>query len=310
MAGRIRRTVAAVVMIAIACATAGTAVAGSGGTPVLTGSKRDVYPAATPGETVLGFSRNADGKPNHFDAYIRKTGLPAVKVNLRGQGFAGGLDGTTFVFQSLYRGRSDLRLYNTATEQISSPSAKVNTDRWEWRPTISGNHLLFSRFNPDAAGITDRILLANTATDEVTVVDKQERNKPRYLVAGQVSGNWATWESQLAQTATANVRLYNIVSGNRQILPLRSGRVQYAPSVNANGDVFYIRSKPGCGRSVVLRAHPRGGTDAVVTALPAGFDVFKTYAVDNPGAGTGTTVYYDLYNCTTGALDIYKVSVP
>lgn len=310
MAGRTRWTAAALVVITAVCLAAGTAAAGGGGTPVLTGPKRDVYPAATPGETVLGFSRNADGKPNHFDAYIRKAGLSAVKVNQRGQGFAGGFDGTTFVFQSLYRGRSDLRLYDTSTGKISNPPASVNSDLWEWRPTISGNHLLFSRFNPNAAGITDRIVLADISADQITTVDKQQPGKPRYLIAGQVSGDWVTWESHLAQTDKLNVRVYRISTGRTEILPLRTGRVQYAPSVNAAGDVFYVRSKPGCGKSAVIRTHPRGGTDAVVTALPAGFDVFKTYAVANPGAGTGTTVYYDLYNCTTGAIDVYKVSVP
>jgi hypothetical protein len=289
--------------------TAATAEAGSSGTPVLAGPKRDVYPAATPGETFLGFSRNANGKPNHFDVYVKEPALAAVKVNPRGQGFAGGFDGSTFVYQALYQGRSNLRLFNAASGAfLPNPSAKVNTDQWEWRPTISGNHLLFSRFNPDAAGITDRIVLANTATDEVKLIDKQERNKPRYLIAGQVNGDWAVWESQLFGTEKLNVRLHRISTANREILPLRRGRVQYAPSVNSAGDVFYVRSKPGCGLAVVIRMHARAGTDSVVTTVPRGFDVFKTYAVDQPAGGV--TVYYDVFNCATHGIDVCKVTVP
>jgi hypothetical protein len=309
MPNRSRRIVATLVVMTVAFMTAAAAEAGSSGTPVLDGPKRDVYPAATPGETFLGFSRNATGQPNHFDVYVKEPSLPAVKVNPRGQGFSGGFDGSTFVYQSLYRGRSNLRLYNAASGQfLPNPSANVNTDLWEWRPTISGPYLLFSRFNPDAAGITDRIVLANRTTDKITVVDKQERNKHRFLISGQVNGNWVVWESHVAQTQKLNVRVYRISNGARQILPLRRGRVQYAPSVNDAGDVFYVRSKPGCGKAVVIRQHPRGAADSVVTTVPAGLDVFKTYAVDQ--AGGAVTIYYDVFNCATGAIDIFKVSVP
>jgi hypothetical protein len=309
MRKRGRRMLAILVVTAVACMVAATAEAGSSGTPVLVGPQRDVYPAATPGETFLGFSRNADGMPNHFDAYVKKPGLPPVKVNPRGQGFAGGFDGSTFVYQALYRGSSNLRLFNAASGVfLPNPSAKVNTDQWEWRPTISGDHLLFARFNPTAAGITDRIVLANTRTDEVKLIDKQERNKPRYLVAGQVNGDWAVWESHVAQTQKLNVRLYRISTSSRLILPLPAGRVQYSPSVNSTGDVFYVRSRPGCGVSVVIRRNDRSGTDSLVTTIPSGSDVFKTYAVNQPGGGVA--VYYDVYKCSTGAIDIYKVTVP
>lgn len=309
MRTRSGRMLAAIAAAAVALATAGAAEAGSsGGTPVLTGSKRDVYPAATPGGTTLGYSENAPGAPNHFDAYV-KQGSAASKINVRGQGFAGGFDAGNFVYQSLYQGRSNIRLYDVGgARHLANFGAKVNTDRWEWRPTISGDHLLFSRFNQDATRITDRVLLYDTANDTIITLDKQQPGKPRFLIAGQVNGNSAVWETQVAATRIVNVRLYRITQQDTQILPLPRGKLQYAPSVSDAGDVVYVRSSRGCGRAVVIRMRTAGGADSVLTAVPSGFDVFKTYTVDE--AGGGLTVYYDVFRCATGGIDIYKVSVP
>jgi hypothetical protein len=310
MGHRWSRIAAAGALAAVALGVVPMAEAGGGGTPVLAGPKRDIYPAATAGATFLGYSENAAGAPNHFDVYVKPASGAAFKINGRGQGFSGGFDGSTFVWQFLEHGQSDLKRYDASTRRpIAAFSSKVNTRFWEWRPTISGNHLLFSRFDPGAASVTDRILLANTSTGDVVFLDRQQRGKPsRYLTAGQVNGDFAVWDSHVAHTRKLNVRTWTISTSTLHIVPLPAGRVQYSPSVSASGDVFYVRSAAGCGNGVTIHKRAANGTDTRLVSLPQGSDVFKTYAVDE--AGSAVTVYYDVYNCATGGLDVYKVTVP
>jgi hypothetical protein len=58
----------------------------------------------------------------------------------------------------------------------------------------------------------------------------------------------------------------------------------------------------------VIRENVPGVSDTALATLPAGYDVFKTYAVDEGGGVT--SVYFDRFNCSTGkGGDIFKVTV-
>jgi hypothetical protein len=102
------------------------------------------------------------------------------------------------------------------------------------------------------------------------------------------------------------VVLYQISTHHTDALIPPTNKLQYAPAVNPNGDLFYVRSNVGsCGRSVVIREAQNGGADIPLTAIPRGYDVGSMVAVDE-GGGT-TTVYFDRVNCSTGFYDSYKI---
>src|SRR4051812_4196659 len=109
----------------------------TGPTLVLGGTGSQLLPSATPGATWLGFSASRPGAPNSFDAYVKQSGQARIKVNTSGVAYAGGIDGTTFIYQHVGFGQSNIALYDFMTPAHSTPSG-VNTKAWEWSPSISG----------------------------------------------------------------------------------------------------------------------------------------------------------------------------
>jgi hypothetical protein len=86
------------------------------------------------------------------------------------------------------------------------------------------------------------------------------------------------------------------------------GKVQYAPTVDHAGDLFYARSNIGvCGGRMWSSA--RRSTAAATCPLakiPRGYDIGVMNAVDE---GAGVTVYFDRLNCNSGFYDSYKIVV-
>jgi len=104
---------------------------------LVTAKGKQVLPSAAPAGAYLAYSQSRPGRPNQYDVYVKPAGRRRYKVNARGQGFAGGIDGTTLIWQRARTRHSDLRLFDLASQTGSVP-AGVNTRRWEFWPTISG----------------------------------------------------------------------------------------------------------------------------------------------------------------------------
>ena len=103
-------------------------------------------------------------------SHDRRRAGDAFKVNAAGtQGANGGIEGDLLVYQQFERGRSDLRFFDLGSKDRTSPPRGVNTRRWEYWPTISGQWLLFGR----RAGDESReIILYDLSTRDATRLDE------------------------------------------------------------------------------------------------------------------------------------------
>jgi len=109
---------------------------------VVTAVGRQFEPAATPAGAYVAYDQSRPGHPTRFDVFVKPEGLARYKVNKRGQAQTGGIDGTTLIYQSIRKGQSNLRLFDLASHVRSTP-AGVNTRKWEYRATLSGDWILF-----------------------------------------------------------------------------------------------------------------------------------------------------------------------
>lgn len=239
-----------------------------------------------------------------YQLYMQRSGQPKVRVNrARTQGFSGGFDGETFVYQETRGTQSNLHFYDVANGGRSAPPAGVNTRHWEWHPTVSGEWLLFGRIN--TAARVDLVLLRNLVTGETRRLGRLRWGRGTIAEPGQVSGNYAVW---YRCTPACDVFLYDIAAGTTTRIPNPNRRQQYDPSVTSDGTVYFVRSGRGCGTSVRLVRHPLGGPSRALASLGAGRDSFHTYALENDD-GT-TSLFFDRVRCRTGAFDVLKVIDP
>jgi len=289
---------------ATALAAAGVAHATLTQVPVMTGPSDQLTPAAA-GDT-LTWAHNGSNNTGSMNAYLRVGSAPVVKLNGTGtQGFAGGISGDTVIFQRLSSGQSDIRLYNAASHTYPGLPAGWNTNAWEWRPTISGNLVLFGRQSGSGSTFTSKVFLGDRSSGHLTLLATRTG---RYAIAwpGQVNGNYAVWYQCSDTRVSCSVLRYDVAAGTTTVIPntFASGKVQYAPSVAADGTVYYAHSGSACGASVSLVRQPLAGPKAVLVSFNKGIDVDTTYTDDTTGT---PIVYYAKGSCSTWALDIYKV---
>ena len=273
--------------------------------PVVTAKGRQFEPAATPAGANVAYDQSRPGHPTQFDVYVKPTGLARYKVNKRGQAEAGGIDGTTLIYQSIRNGQSNLRLFDLVSHVRSTP-AGVNTRKWEYRASISGDWILFGRAWGSHPTNYQVVLHNTNTTAETRILAELINRRHSQLDAGQVNGDFATWDQVNFHTSSTNVFLYQISKRAKRKIPEPSGKLQYYPAVTPTGNVFYVRSGRGCGHHVVLREYS-SVTDTQLAKMPSGYDVFKMFAVDE-GSGV-TSLYFDRYQCSTAKSHIYKLTV-
>jgi hypothetical protein len=292
----------AAAVVALAAVTAAQALLSA--TPVVKRKGWQYLPAATVGETYVAYT-NAPRHGGPYVLYVRPNGGSRVAVNRKGFAYDGGFDGNTLIYQLAFfrRGVSDIHLYDAAT-QVKSLPAGVNTRAWEFSPTMSGNRILFGRQSPRH----EKVILRDENLSTSRVVAHMRFRNHVALQPGQVNGDWATWGHYSFVTKLGNVFRYQISTQTTQRIARPANRAQYASSIAPNGALFYVRSRRGCGRHVVIRESVPGEADVALHRLPRGYDVYKTYVVDE-GAGE-FSVYFDQSSCSSNRSDIYKVTVP
>lgn len=300
------RRLIAVAGAVVACLTAmgGTAAAALEQVPVKSTALREELPAA--GAGIFAWSQNSARHSQVDNVWVEVGGAAPVRLNPRNTfAEAGGVDGDQVIFDqiNLNTFANGIRIWNATTHTFSTPHG-VNTRALEYRPTMSGPWILFGRFGAHA----DRAVLHNTATGE-TIVLATDRSGEIAIHPGQVSGNWAVYD---VCRRVCNVYRYDIAGGTTTRLrnTLR-GRFQYAPSVTADGTVYFVHSGAACGQNVRLVRQPLGAGPQVLVSFNPGRDVLsKTQAV--PDAATGTDLYYDKFRCSsrTTNSDIFEVVAP
>ena len=285
--------------------------------PVFTSSANEETPASdwNGADEYIAFAKSRPSNAHAFDAYFGQldtstsppTVVSPVKLNRSGQAFMGGMDlaNNRVVFQSIRRGQSNIRFYHPSSGTRSD--AGVNTSKWEWRPTVSGNWLLFNRdsltsplqqvFLKDLSGTTPLQRLAYTRRDANTTF------------AGQVNGSYAVW-TRCTPRCAVYVRDIAGATTTRLTNPSTTRRYQYAPSVTPDGRVYVARSSSSCGSNVrIFRYDPPITTATIATQvgeIAPGADTFSSFARDN-GDGT-VSVFYDRVNCGTNRWNVYKIT--
>jgi hypothetical protein len=208
---------------------------------------------------------------------------------------SGGMDARTLVVQVIRNHGSDLELFDLKTRRFREPPRGVNTRAWEWHGSISGRHLLFGRF--DGVNAYD-IVLADLSSGQERILDSV-RGHGAYSEPGQVSGRYAVWAG--CPDNFCSIYRYDVANGSRLRVPGDYRHVAYAPSVAANGDVYYGYAQRGCGSAVQLRRFRRGTGSRVLQTLGAGYD-FRFSNTD------GRRVLFDRVRCSRGNFDIFAAN--
>ena len=299
-AARLVVPIAALCLVVIGAS--GAASTSTDPVPVKATTRNEVTPAA--GGGFFTWAKSRRGHPHIYDVWAQAEGqATAVKVNAPGtSGFGGGIDGTKFVYQQVKNYNSDLRLFDLTTGQRTNVPPGINTQRWEWGPTISGDWLLFAR---GAYRSTQQMILRSLSTGEQRVLDRVSGTRNSFQ-SGQVSGNYAAWSKCVG--SRCDVLRYDIGAGTRTAMP-RNGRLLYAASVMASGAVYYMSGRSTCGEAQLVKTTLDGRTFILFDSGSAR-DVNATYVEELPARppnGPGARIYLESRKCSIQRNDIYSL---
>lgn len=268
----------------------------------------------------LVWSAATEERPNRSNSYLMAGGKDPVKLNAKGtHSFFVTIDGTTAVYQ---QGNAtgaefddDLWFFDAVTGERAEAPDGVNSGSLEFRPSLSGDHLLFTRSDTNTVKFKDasvEVVLYDLATDTETVlVTLQARN--HYLVSDQVNGDWATYEScrwsREQDYYDCQVTRYRISTGESVELP-NPGVQQYAGALSADGTVYLTRQRGReswvCGKDTKIVRMPVDGPGTVIASFPDGKDVLTSFAFDE--ADGSTTLYLDRLVCDNGRSGVYRIA--
>jgi hypothetical protein len=301
------RTRSLVGVAAVVCASLGATLAYAAivPSPVVVRKGWQYLPSAAPAGAYVAYTEFRHGRGT---LYVHQPGQPRVAVNSKGSAYNGGFDAGKVVYQQINaRGtRSRITLYDVASQTTSHPDG-VNTGTWQYEPSMSGDWVLFGRTTAHRFAV---LLHNTTTTDTIRLV--RHRRRGVLLDPGQVNTSpgpdaWASYSVFSKRTHVSNVFRYHLTGGTTEKIPRPAGRAQYSSSIAPNGTLFYVRAKLGCGKHVVIRQNVPGVSDTPVVSLPAGYDVYHTFVVDEGGGEL--TLYYDRASCSSNRSDIYSVTV-
>jgi hypothetical protein len=280
-------TLAVVMAALVATASSARAAAPE---PILDGPRVGEYQPIRGGGWIA-WQQNTRKRPNHYDLYVRPVGGGSTfRVNAKGlSGANGDIEDNLLVYQQFRKKRSGLRFFDLTTHDRSKPPAKVNTEHWEYWPSMSGQWLLFGRLMLNG---TRRLILFDLSTGKGRVL-AQVRGESSFLAPGQVNGDWAVW-SRCASESPCNVLRYRISTEESDIIDNPHHREQHSPSVDANGTVYFARGNGECGNRVRLIRERLDGSDEELWRLPNGDDIGRTHLQVRPH---GNTVLYDEFSC-------------
>ncbi len=262
----------------------------------------------------LVWSANKEATPNHYHSYVQADGGQPVRINPMGtQSVSATIDGTTIVYEEVSPRDNDLYFTDAVTPNRQPPPEGVNTKASEFRPSLSGDFLLFTRTNDNRVAFRNsyrRVVLVDVTTGEETVL-RERLSRRTYLIGDQVNGDWATFEACRFgdfQYSDCDVFRYQISTADLTKLD-NPGRQQYAGGVSADGTVYVVRSGNkdywACGLHARIIRMPLAGPNEVIARLPDGKDALTTFAYDETGGST--TLYFDRFGCRGGSSGIYRI---
>jgi hypothetical protein len=285
----------AVLAVLLALVTGSAATAGVVATKVEGGA----------GDQILGqrntdwgvWTSNTRDHPRAYNAYGRMIGSPRFRINPAGsQGFAGTLLGDTSqaIYQKIDRGSSNIYLYDLDAKQQTSPGAGVNTDLWEWQPSVSDGFVLFGRNSFRTRSSPWKVMLFDRTTHTFKTLDSVTY-RCGCIYPGQVTDQYATWTKC---TAACQVWVYDIGAQQAARVPNPSTQYQYWPGVSeSTGDIYFVGADDCGSGTQILRWNPtQKGGPGVVYTLPQGFNVSVSLRVTDDGGGH-QDLYFDRQVC-------------
>lgn len=241
----------------------------------------------------------------NFNPSIRAEAIgsdASFRVNPQGTfAFTGGIDGSTLIYEQFTdTQKSDLVMVDLSMRTELEVPDGVNTDAWEFAPSISGSHLLFGRTIRHG----EEMILFDTSTDTSQVIATRTSTEQRLKGALplQVNGNYAVWEQSAIKRKTGDlisrdIILYDIAAATTTKLPKTDPERPslYGPSVDQDGTVYFGRSSFACGENAQLVSRQLDGTESILYAFPTNKNFRFSSAVDNPD--NTTDVYFDRFDC-------------
>lgn len=283
-----------------------TAASAGDGTPIRATRLLEERPVS--GSGYLAWAQNSRRHPRLYKVYARYGAGKPFLVNRRFQGFPGSISGKILAYQEFApaRGVSSIRFYDLQRRRHVAVARGVNSSLWEWRPSLSGDWLLFSRND----GRSESVILLNIRTRSQVELDRgRMRSDGNYGIAGQVNGNFAVWHRCPRGDRPCVVFRFDLTTRVKTPLAPPLGFIHYAPSVAADGTTYLVRSEYACGVSVELWRYPLAGGPVSLLGLPAGRDISNTYVETRIGPrGTINDVYHDRGSCDVNRFDLWTYS--
>lgn len=294
---RRRRSILAGLTLAVALTSHPVAVSAEA-TKVRATRAVEFRPAASEG--FLAWSQSPRNNLDRITARVKPDGEGIFRVNPAGtQGWVGGTHEEVLAYQQVRGGSSRIRLFDMGTRSHLPVPAGVNTNRWEWLPSISQGHLLFNRFFPRTN--RSQVVLVDRADGSSGVVATATRG---FLQGTQVIGDHAVWV-RCRPAIQCRVFRFTISTGDVEQVPKPERAFDSSPSVDPSGTVYFARSGPRCGRNATIRRHVFGDGTTLLQRLPRNLDVESTFVLED---GTGTRqVLFGRFHCIRTASDVYKV---
>jgi hypothetical protein len=284
------------------------------GTPVVA-TKANEFDAAGSAAGYTSYSSNSLANPSLYNAYLLTPAKKRIKLNAaKTLGYAGGIDGSTVVYQQISGSNSDIKLYDTTSKVRSNPPSGVNTRAWEWDPTISGNYLLFGREPSSCSVNCQQVILFDTSTHTSTVVASVNfpASTKGVLFPGQVNGDYATWTFCHGKVWTCSTSVRQISTSTTTAIPNPTGKSDYYSGVTSDGTLYFAQGTPsstGCFTGVKIIRDPSPYSSPVpIEALGKGIDIYvHIFAVTE--TDSSTSLYYDRQVCSGKYYsDIYKIA--
>jgi hypothetical protein len=225
------------------------------------------------------------------------------RVNPEGTtAFTGGIEGSTLVYERSMPGQKpDLAMVDLSTQTELDVPEGVNTEKSEFAPSISGTHVVFGREIPHGSSI---VLFDTSMGTSQVLYSRTNRDRRFDFQAIQVNGNYVVWQKllfskqkdgQAIQLIGVDVFLHDVAAATTRRIPSAEGVWQYAPSVDAEGTMYFGRGALGCDENHQLIERQIDGTESVIYTFAHGRDTSNSVAVDN--ADGTTDVYFDRGSC-------------
>lgn len=272
-----RRNIRFALPLAVAISIVGTTV--HAGTPAKVIDTTGYEFGSASGEGWIAWSKGVSYGGDH-DLYVKHTGQPADVVEAGKYQQAGNIEiagpnGDILVFHIEPRvGDAEIRFYDLATELVSAPPAGINTAKDDDFPSISGNHLLFSR-GPSHGSFSNRVLLYDFTLMDLTLIASAPTGGT--ATADSIRGDFATY-TLCPATGRCNVFRHRISTGGKTKMP-NPDRATYWSSVLEGGTVYYVQGSPTrCGVNTRIMRF-QGGSATNLHSFPNGTEIADLDAV-------------------------------